>query len=128
VRGNQPRQILIVDDDGTIRTLLAAALEEGGYRVIAAASGLSMRELLIQGGVDAVVLDVQMPEEDGHSLALHAQDLGLPLVMMSGSGDAVAFAERLGLQLLRKPFRMQQLFAALDAALADARGRAENIQ
>jgi DNA-binding response OmpR family regulator len=121
---NRSRQILIVDDDGTIRTLLSAALEECGYRVVSAASGVSMREVLVHGGIDAVVLDVRMPEEDGHSLALHAQDLGLPVVMMSGSGEEIAFAERLGLQLLRKPFRMQELLVALDAALIGAVGGA----
>jgi hypothetical protein len=42
----------------------------------------------------------------------------LPAVMMSGSGDDVEFAERLGLRVLRKPFRMQELFDALDAVLA----------
>jgi DNA-binding response OmpR family regulator len=124
VPSNRPRQILIVDDDGTIRTLLAAALEERGYRVIAVANGLSMRDVLIHGGIDGVVLDVRMPDEDGHSLALHARELGLAVVMMSGSGEEIAFAERLGLQLLRKPFRMQQLFGALDAALGSAVGGA----
>ena len=117
---DRQRHILIVDDDGTIRTLLTAALEERGYRVTAAAGGAAMRVLLNRGGIDAVILDIQMPDEDGRSLAIHAKGLALPVVMMSGSGEANTFADGLGLQLLRKPFRVQELWAALDVALAGA--------
>ena len=65
-----------------------------------------------------MVLDVWLPGEDGHSLALHAKELGLPVVLITGSNEEIAFAERNGLQLLRKPFRMPQLFDALEAAWA----------
>jgi len=115
---DRPRHILIVDDNGGIRVLLAAALEERGDRVTSAASGSSMRELLKHDRVDAVVLDLRMPGESGHSLALHARGLRLPVVLISGSDEEIEFAKRHGLQLLRKPFRIPQLFAALDAALA----------
>lgn len=113
--GDRPRRILIVDDNGAIRSLLAAALEERGYCVVSAATGTSMRELLNSGGIDAVVMDIRMPEEDGRSLALHAKGLMLPTVMMSGSGEEFGFAQSHGIPLLRKPFRIQALFAALDA-------------
>ena len=119
-----PGHILIVDDNGAIRTLLAEALEERGYRVASAATGSSMRDILNSGGIDAVILDIRIPEEDGHSLALHAIELGLPTIMMSGSGEEIGFAEIHGVALLRKPFRMQELFAALDAAMGSSSGAA----
>ncbi|MGO8917799.1 MAG: response regulator [Stellaceae bacterium] len=115
---NRPRHILVVDDNGAIRGLLTAALEERGDRVTSAAGGVSMRDVLSRDRVDVVVLDVRLPGEDGHALALHAQALGLPVVLISGGGEAIGFAERNGLTLLRKPFRMPQLFDALDAAVA----------
>jgi DNA-binding NtrC family response regulator len=115
---DRPRHILIVDDNGGIRGLLTAALEERGDRVTSAANGTSMRDQLNHERVDVVVLDIRLPGEDGHSLALHAKALRLPVVLISGSDDEIGFAKRHGLQLLRKPFRLPQLFDALDAALA----------
>lgn len=114
----RPRRILIVDDNGGIRVLLTEALEDRGYLVTSAASGTAMRDLLSHDPVDVVVLDVWIPGEDGHSLALHAQELRLPVILITGSDKEMEFAKSHGLQLLRKPFRMPQLFEALDAALA----------
>jgi two-component system, NtrC family, nitrogen regulation response regulator NtrX len=115
---DRPRRILIVDDNGGIRALLTEALEERGYHVASAASGTAMREMLSRDRVDVVVLDVWMPGEDGHSLALHAKELRIPVVLITGSNEEIEFARTHDFQLLRKPFRMPQLFDALDTALA----------
>jgi len=68
--------------------------------------------------VDAIVLDAVTPGENGASLARHAKDLGLPVVMISGSNDEISFAAEQGLQLLRKPFQAEELYRALDTALS----------
>ena len=68
--------------------------------------------------VDAIVLDAVTPAENGASLALHAKDLRLPVVMISGSPEIISFAAEHGLQLLRKPFRAEELYTALDKALS----------
>ena len=68
--------------------------------------------------IDAVILDALMPGEGSEPLALHACGLGIPVVMVSGSPDKIAFAEKNGLQLLRKPFRSEQLIDALKLAFA----------
>jgi two-component system, OmpR family, response regulator len=114
------RHILVIDDNGSIRSLLTAALEERGDRVTCAASGKSMRDLLSRERIDAVVLDVQMPEEDGHSVALFAKERKIPVVLISGSGEAASFADSHGLKLLRKPFRLPDLFSALEEALTSS--------
>ena len=119
---DRPRHILIVDDNGSIRSLLTAALEERGDRVTSAASGTSVRDLLSRERVDVVVLDVRLPGEDGHSLALYAKERGCPVVLISGSGEGAGFADEHGLKLLRKPFRMSDLFSALEEALTSADG------
>jgi DNA-binding response OmpR family regulator len=78
-----------------------------------------MREILAAGiAVDAVVLDLMMPGEPSAQLALHAKDLRLPVVMISGSVEAMEFADENGLQLLGKPFRMDDLAAAVQKALS----------
>src|SRR5271168_1869524 len=58
------------------------------------------------------------PGECGASLAGHAKDLGLPVVMISGSNDEISFAAEHGLQLLPKPFQTEALCGALDRALS----------
>jgi DNA-binding NtrC family response regulator len=89
-------------------------IQASGYRVSWAADGKSMREFL-QGSdpVIAVVLDMLMPGENGADLALYVKELGLSLVMISGSPDAAKFAEENNLQLLSKPFRSHELLDAL---------------
>jgi DNA-binding NtrC family response regulator len=119
---DRPLHILIADDNGSIRSLLTAALEERGDRVITVVGGKSARQALSRDRIDIAVLDVRMPGEDGHSLALYAKELGLAVVLISGSGEDEGFAERHGLRLLRKPFRLPQLFDALDEALRGGRG------
>ena len=115
---DQPQHILAVDDNEAVRDVIALLLREQGYRVTTADGGVSMREILQQDGViDAVILDALMPGEGSEPLALHACGLGIPVVMVSGSHDKIVFAEEHGLQLLRKPFRSQQLMDALKLAL-----------
>ena len=116
---DQPQHILAVDDNEGVRDVIALLLREQGYRVTTADGGVSMREILQQdGAIDAVILDALMPGEGSEPLALHACGLGIPVVMVSGSPDKIAFAEKNGLQLLRKPFRSEQLIDALKLAFA----------
>jgi DNA-binding response OmpR family regulator len=68
--------------------------------------------------LDAIVLDASMPGENTASLALHAKDRKLPVVMISGSPTLMKFALDNGLQLLMKPFKIDELYAAIDKALA----------
>ena len=111
--------ILVVDDNGDVRDVIVEILREYGYRVSWAVDGASMREFL-QGGdpVDAVVLDALMPGETGTTLAAHAKALGLPLVMISGSLEALDLAAQSNLPVLKKPFRAQELLYALVRAMA----------
>jgi two-component system, OmpR family, response regulator len=109
--------VLMVDDNGDVREVIKDILQDQGCRVTLAAGGVEMRGALDLQGFDAVVLDVNMPGERSASLARHAAALGLPTVMISGDLGSMEAFERDGLQLLRKPFRMAELHAAIDAAL-----------
>jgi DNA-binding response OmpR family regulator len=114
------RHILVVDDDGDVRDVIVEMLTESGFVTTAAPGGVVMRDLIAAQGTpfDAVVLDCLMPGEASAELALHAKQMELPVVMVSGSHEMMAFAEDNGLQLLRKPFRMAELIEAVEAALA----------
>jgi two-component system OmpR family response regulator len=116
---SQAKHILVVDDDGDVRDVIIAILEDYNFRVSSAASGSSMRDFLqTDDPVDCVVLDALMPGEANISLALHLKEVGLPVVMISGSHDAMERAKEYNLQLLRKPFHAQELYDAVNAALA----------
>ena len=111
--------ILVVDDDADVLPVLVEILQTSGYTLTAADSGLAMREVLAgKRAVDAIVLDWTMPGEPSAQLALHARALKLPVVMISGSDEAMQFADENGLQLLAKPFKMAELLDAINSAAA----------
>jgi DNA-binding NtrC family response regulator len=113
------KHILVVDDDGDVRDVIVAILEEHNFRVSSAADGSSMRDFLQTADpVDCVVLDALMPGEASISLLLLLKEAGLPVVVISGSHDAMERAEEYNLQLLRKPFHAQELHEAVNTALA----------
>jgi two-component system OmpR family response regulator len=88
-----PKHILAIDDNEAVRDVIVTMLQEHGYRVTAAGDGLSMREILQRDDpVDAIVLDALMPGEQSATLARHARDLNIPVVMISGSHDKIVFA------------------------------------
>jgi len=113
------KHILVVDDNADVRDVIVDTLQEHSYRVSAASSGSMMRDFLeTDDTVDCVILDALMPGEVIASLALHLKKHGIPVVMISGSLDAMKDAADNGLQLLRKPFRSQELYSAVNMALA----------
>ena len=112
------KHILVVDDDGDVRAVIVDILRDRDYRVSSAVDGITMRRFLDgDDPVDAIVLDAAMPGEARATLALHAKNRGLPLVVTSGSPEDMQFALDNGLQLLEKPFKAQQLIDALTKAL-----------
>jgi CheY-like chemotaxis protein len=115
---SKAKHILVVEDYDPVRELTAAVLEDRGYRVSTVVSGASMRQFVnADSEVDAIVLDVHTPGESGATLARYADELGLPVVMVSGNPDVIEFAAANDLQLLQKPYRTEDLYAALDKAL-----------
>ena len=115
----QSKHILVVDDNGDVRDVIVASLQAQDFRVSSAPSGSVMRDFLETGDtVDCVILDVLMPGEASAALALHLKERSIPVVMISGSPEAMKYAMDNGLQLLRKPFHLQDLYNAVDTALA----------
>ena len=80
--------ILIVDDDRDIRTLLADYLESNSYRALCAADGTAMWKLLDESKPDLVVLDLNLPGDDGLTLCrkLRAQST-LPVIMLTARAE-----------------------------------------
>ncbi len=78
--------ILIVDDDASLRAALQDYLSGAGYAVRTADSGGAMDARLAEAAPDLVVLDVMMPGEDGLSICRRLQGRA-PVLMLSAMGE-----------------------------------------
>jgi CheY-like chemotaxis protein len=104
------RTILVVDDEFGVADVLAAALEDEGYRVNTAANGREALSRLAEEVPDLVITDFMMPVMDGPAMAhaiREAGHLNLPIIMMSAMPEAAVRQRFDGyFGFLRKPFRI----------------------
>lgn len=115
---------LLVDDDPTMRALLAAILEDRGYAVDRAGDGFAALGLLADGAHNLVVTDHYMPGMDGLSLcrALRRQARGRPYIyciMLTAADDEATLVSAMEAgvdDFLGKPLREAELGARLHAA------------
>src|SRR5689334_6545885 len=109
-------KLLIVEDDESVRTLAARALERDGHSVAVAADGAQGLALIQQnrGGYDLVVSDIRMPEMDGIEMATAAakQFPAMKIMLMTGYADQRERAEELNgiiLDVVQKPFTLAEI-------------------
>lgn len=109
--------ILIVDDDREIRALLADYLESNGFGALAAADGCGMWRQLDREAVDLVVLDLNLPGEDGLTLCRELRGRSsIPVIMLTARGEPLDRV--LGLEMgaddyMVKPFEPRELLARI---------------
>ena len=115
-------RILIVDDDRDVRESMAEYLQGHGYEVTAAEGGEAMRKALAAGAPDVVLLDLNLPGEDGLSLArwLRTEHADVPIIMVTAAGEVVDRV--VGLEVgaddyLAKPFDLRELLARVKSVL-----------
>ena len=113
------RRVVVVDDDASIREVCEDALAEAGYDVVSFAGGEDALATLGRDGAAVFVVDWKMPGLDGMEVARRARALDprLPVLMVTGSAhEARAVARASGIAvILDKPFRVEELVAAVDA-------------
>jgi DNA-binding response OmpR family regulator len=116
--------VLVVDDEPTIREIVAGYLERDGYRTLEAADGNRARELLERDPPDLVVLDVMLPGTDGLELCRWIRSRSrLPVIMLTARGEE---SDRIvGLELgaddyVTKPFSPRELAARVRTVLRRA--------
>jgi len=122
-------RVLVVDDEGLVRSLLRRALEAEGFEVVEAASGDEALARLPAAEsapeVDAVLLDLTMPGSDGGVVLrkLRARHPALPVALMSGYAPEDATRALRGQHpdaFLEKPFRLEDLLGVLRRMLGAA--------
>jgi len=121
----EPVQILVVDDEDMVRLLIRRILEEHGYRVVTAADGNEGLAKLDQGGIDLVLLDINMPGLDGFQvLELIRRRSNLPVIMLTGMAKGSALRDTLDIgadDYITKPFSPVELVARIKAKLRRAK-------
>lgn len=123
------RKILVVDDEPDYCALVKKGLEEAGFEVEVAYDGIECLQKVRSGPPDAIVLDIVMPEKDGHAvcheLKCHHGYRRIPVVVVTVHGSAVSSTrysryrspESLADDLLSKPISDKDLVDCLNQLL-----------
>lgn len=116
------KQILIVDDEQSIRTLLDYNLKQAGYDTIMAADGKVAIEMAEIEQPDLILLDLMLPEISGIEVCkmLRSRDINIPIIMLTAKSDELD--KVLGLEIgaddyMTKPFSPREVAARVKAVL-----------
>jgi PAS domain S-box-containing protein len=112
--------VLVVDDDPDVRRFIVDSLDTLGFRVLEAADGPAGLELFEREQPDLLLLDFAMPGMNGAEVAERARRLRPEqrVLFASGYADTRAIEHAAGdAAVLRKPFRLTELAAAVEGAL-----------
>jgi two-component system KDP operon response regulator KdpE len=118
-------RIMVVDDEPQIRKFLDIGLRTQGYVVRSSASGRQALEMLRAHGADLVILDIGLPDIDGHEVLHGIRTWSqVPVIMLSvraGEAEKVQALDAGANDYITKPFGMQELMARIRALLRDVR-------
>ena len=126
--------VLVVDDKpGSIQLLTEYLLRPNGYVPLVATNGRQGLEMALSERPDLIILDLKMPEMSGLEVlrALREKQANVPVILMTafGSEDDIVAAFRLGAKdYLSKPFRVEEMLAAIERVLSEQRQQEERIR
>lgn len=113
---------MVVDDEEDIQNILSDYLSSRGYEVIVAQDGKTMRDKLSEMVPNVILLDINLPGEDGLSLAqyLRRHEFQVGIIMVTGQGDVIDRV--LGLEMgaddyVSKPFDLRELQARINSVM-----------
>lgn len=118
--GDEPMNIMTVDDSRAVRLTVALALRQAGHRIVEAASGEEALEILKTEKVDLVISDFNMPGMDGSQLVRQIKSNkdyhSIPVIMLTteNARGRLAEAKEAGaIGWMNKPFKAEHLVAAV---------------
>jgi len=123
--------VAVVDDEPAVRDAVGEYLSRHGFLVSACDGGAALDALMAERPVDLVLLDVNMPGEDGVSIARRLRAGGkIGIVMLTANGDT--FDQVIGLEVgaddyVVKPFEPRLLLARVRAVLRRAQERGQSV-
>ncbi|MGN0999526.1 MAG: response regulator transcription factor [Faecousia sp.] len=121
--------ILIVDDEADIISLIARFAEHEGHTVTAAANGKEALRLCERNHYDVIVMDIMMPEMDGFSACKEIRSrMDVPIIMLSALGQE--YDKLMGFELgiddyVVKPFSPKELMARIHVVVSRHRKQEE---
>jgi CheY-like chemotaxis protein len=130
--GGTVASILVIDDDRAVLSTVKLLLERAAHTVEAVDNSKAGLRLLESRGFDLLVVDIFMPGMDGFETMrlVHQSRPDMPVIVMSGQEfrsasergpDFLHMATKLGaISSLQKPFRPQELLAAVAKSLSDS--------
>lgn len=112
--------VLVIEDDPSVRTLVKAVLEKNEYKVDIAETAESGEEHAVENPYDIIILDLGLPDGDGFDLAkaMRDQDITTPILVLSAEQetDVKIKCLRVGADdYLTKPFNTEELLARIEA-------------
>ncbi|HEX4027494.1 MAG TPA: response regulator transcription factor [Rhizomicrobium sp.] len=113
--------VLLIDDDHGLSAMLSEYLSSEGFRITAAYNGHEGEAAISQGGIDAVILDIMLPDISGIEVLRRVRGFSsVPIIMLTAKGDDVDRV--IGLEMgaddyLAKPYFPRELLARLRAVL-----------
>jgi DNA-binding response OmpR family regulator len=119
--------IIVCDDEPDIRETVSEYLQCNGFTVTPADAGPALRQIIDTQHVDAVILDIRMPGEDGLSLARYLREHSdVAIIMLTGSAEIIDRV--VGLEIgaddyVAKPVDLRELLARVKAVLRRTSGR-----
>ena len=116
-------RILVVDDEPSIRDLLAHSLRYSGFEVLVAGDGVEAVRVAERERPDLVILDVMLPDHDGFEVA---RRLDVPVLFLTAR-DAVEdklLGLGIGADYVTKPFSLEEVLARVRAVLRRTQGDA----
>jgi DNA-binding NtrC family response regulator len=123
--------LLFVDDEETLRTLMAERLRSRGFEVVEADNGERAIELLEQFAFDVIITDLRLPGVDGSQVMRAALERypGIVVIVITGFGtvrDAVDAIKKGAADFVAKPFQFDELMHVLHKGLEQRRLKSEN--
>lgn len=122
--GAPPGRVLVVDDASAVRDVLEIKLRREGYEVLAAGTAHQAETLIEAGGIDLVLLDLGLPDENGMHLLRRLRRsrsvLDFPIVVISGmdrSREIVTALEEGANDYVTKPFDLAIVLARIHSQL-----------
>ena len=116
-----PARVLVIDDEPQIRKFLDISLRAQGYQVALAATATDGLSALAMQGADLVILDIGLPDQDGHEVLKELRQWSqVPVIMLTvraGETEKVAALDAGANDYVTKPFGVQELMARVRALL-----------
>ncbi len=120
-------RVLVVDDDATIRQMVAMVLNDEGYSVDQASNGAHALEAIDGDPPDVILLDMKMPGMDGWEFSRNYHERYedcAPIIVFTAARDASRRGADIGAAYyLSKPFDLDDLISMVESALRAAGSR-----